>query len=162
MQLHSKKEYLADKCSDESLCKQPSLINKTDIHQRCQGSEGHRNQWLLIVKQREHPLKEENLKSPWTAFLSTLPQYDVEHTRTVYHIHTQRFVLTNRLKKTNTFSLHNISQVCALNKDREKKDTRKGKCILKSEPHERNLTAFLYFTSLLTKLLSSKLAKQEL
>lgn len=74
------------------------------------------------------------------------------HTHSLPHPHhTQRFVLTNRLKKTNTFSLHNISQVCTLNKDREKKDTRKRKCILKSEWKKdlMNETWPLFFISLL-------------
>ncbi len=117
---------------------------------------GQRNQWLLIIKQQEHPFKEENLKSPWMVFRSTLPQNTVEHTLAVHHIHTHthaRFVLTNWLKRLmpahNTFSL--LTQMCTL-KDREKRTEEKGNA--SSSPSEKrpcaqNCFSLFYFSNLI-------------
>lgn len=103
MQLNSQKEYLVGNTVWSLLATQSYQQNRktSEKSRKCllPACQGHRNQWLLIVKQQEHPFKEENLKSPWTPFLFTLPQYAVEHTLRVYHIHTHSEVCADKQTK---------------------------------------------------------------
>lgn len=84
------------------------------------------------------------------------------HTHSLPHPHTE-VCADKQTKKRPTPFLYTISLRFARWIRIERKRTQeKGNAFLSLSLDCWNLTAFLYFTSLLTKLLSSKLAKQEL